>query len=272
MITNFKLFEKIGINNIVIEITDKIFVEFLKHYDEKKEFTDNVDSFDVNLSDILKNYDSIKILINYHESQSVLSYNEKIITIGIISRNNKDELKNKEEIHSDIIHEVKHLLYFNINKIFRKKFIKNFRSIFKIDLIDSFTRKDSGNYKMNISVNNFLDHNKEFSEDYKRLLVYLYYAHKDELEARLHEYYIRLQYSKDFDKTMEEYSKNKNSDLNSYKKMVDFKLNIDKLPEFEKDKVIKYICDEIDIKKVEKYIRNQGEKFISKLNSLSDLI
>ena len=52
--------------------------------------------------------------------------------------------------------------------------------------------------------------------------------------------------------------------------MVDFKLNINNLP--EKDKVLKYICDETDIKKVKKYIRNQGEKFISKLNSLSDLI
>ncbi len=272
MIINFKLFEKLGINNGVIEITDKIFAEFLKHYDEEKEFTDSVDSFDINLSDVLKDYNSIKILINYHESQSVLSYTENYITIGIISRTNKNELKNKEEIHSDIIHEVKHLLYFSINKIFRKKFIKNFKSIFKIDLIDSFTRENSGNYKMNISVNNFLEHNKEFSENYKRLLVYLYYAHKDELEARLHEYYIRLQYSKNFKKTMEDYSKNKNSDLNSYTKMANFKVNIDEMPDFEKKKVLNYICDDVDIKKVEKYIQNQGKKFISKLNSLSDLI
>ena len=271
MVTNFKLFEKLGINISVIKITQKIFVEFLNHYNKEKEFTDNIDSFDVNLSDVLEiKNNSIKILINYNESQSVLNYTENYITIGVISRTNKNELKNKEEIHSDIIHEVKHLIYFNDNKIFKKQFIKNFKNIFKIDLIDSFTRENSGNYKMNISVNNFLDHNTEFSKKYKELLVYLYYAHNDELDARLHEYYIRLQYSKNFKKTIDEYSKNKNSDLNSYQKMINFKLNINDMPEFEKNKILNYICDKKDIRKTEKYIQDQGKKFIDKLNKLSN--
>ena len=69
MITEFKLFERLGIEDIVVKISDKIFNEFRKRFDKNKIFQDTTDSFIVDISDNIKN-EKMNIVIWYDKAQS----------------------------------------------------------------------------------------------------------------------------------------------------------------------------------------------------------
>lgn len=54
MITNFKIYEKMGIDKNVVELSNIIYDKFKKYYDDSKIKTDNYDYFFVDIPQIIK--------------------------------------------------------------------------------------------------------------------------------------------------------------------------------------------------------------------------
>lgn len=274
MITKFKIFERLGIDDIVVRISDKVYEEFLKHYDTKKNFTDIEDRFNVNVLSENFSIDCkiISVIICYNKTQSRSGYLS--IEIGILNRQDEKKVKSLDEIKEEILHEIEHNVfnlrkYGKIEKDIKIKDTKHrflsasgVRALIEKDIIGSFNDPKGNTYKMKVSIINFLKYDK-LTEQYKKLISYLYLSDQDEYAAKLHELYNKAKISKDFSEVVND------KKLNIYKDMINFKMNFNDFSEEEKKKIIKYLFKPQDIKKVERYINNKSQKFIRKIYKLS---
>ena len=118
---------------------------------------------------------------------------------------------------------------------------------------------------MKVTIPNFLKYDG-FTEQYKKLLVYLYYANQDELSARTHEFYDKVKGTNKFKKVLE-IEKTKQP-LIGYTDMTKFKIDMNIFSKYEKKETSRLFNPQ-DVKKVEKYIQTQGQKFINKIHKLS---
>lgn len=291
MLTRFKLFEKLGIDNLVVEISDKIWSEFQiskKKYDaryaEKNkqpgDFSFNVDVSKYKL--VSKHYNKknpelkyIKIDVYENNAESsctnIAFENNKdyfcLINIGLVSREDNNLKKSVSRIKDDIIHETQHIVDTSRKlklENSKHRFLNNKKvsSLFYRDVFGAFSDEEGNISKLKKSTDNFLLYNK-FTDQYKNLLIYLYFANDDELSSRLHEIYSE---SKD-SKNLEDFLKRNSRAIGMYKKLMNFKLNLNLLSLIEKEKV-KEMFNPKDTKKVEKYINQQGEKFVRKTYKL----
>ena len=270
MITEFKIFEKLGVDDTTVRIVEKIWPEFLKHYDKSKVFSDKSDKFSVDIREFKTGRATLDIVINYNESKSQLGFG--YVQIGAISRE-ATRIKGLSKLKEEILHEVKHLMYALIKygkiKGKKEKFFINPSGVSKLigeDIIGSFENPKGNLYKMRVSVQNFLKYN-QLTDSYKKLIVYLYLANEDELSARLQEFYNKSKISKNFLELIRKENK-KGKVLAGYKDMINFKININDFSENEKKKVFEYLFKPKDIKKVEKYINQKGEQFVRKVDKL----
>lgn len=267
MIIQFKLFERLGIEDIVVQISEKIFEEFKKHFNEKYAFENKSDSFIVDISEYLKDK-KMNVTVNYNDAQSRSGY--LAVIIGIIDRIDNEKIKTLEVIKQDILHEVKHNIDilrrfgrldnangFSDNK---HRFLDhdNFKNLMGQDIIGSFKNSKSNIYSMKISILNFLKCDI-FTEQYRKLLAYLYLCETAEFTARLHEFYNKIKNGDDF---------LKDQTYILFKDMTTFKLNYNDFSEIEKKK-LSNIFKPQDTKKVEKYINKQSQIFIRKVHKLT---
>lgn len=276
---HLKTFEKLGIDDLVVKISDLIFEEFLKHYDKSKIGKDKSDDFDVDISEFNITFTSLHIAIFYNRSISSSGFPMKI---GVIDRENNSMAKSMKQFKSDILHETQHLVYrfrthsmltkkkkpFKKNKDKfefrkdRKRFIKpeGVTKLIDSDIIGSFRDSEGATYNLKVTLNNFFKYDR-FSDTYKKTIAYLYLAEQDEVNARIHEFFDR---AKNFKEEYEKYPA-----VKWYKDMMDFQIDLNNLTENEKNRIYKYIAKPKDIKKIEKYINMQGKKFIRKIHKLS---
>ena len=270
MITTFKIFERLGIDNTILKISEKIYSGFLENYNKKKEFTDSSDTFYTDITDLKKefkfnlNLDKIGCQINYNKAESRGGFT---IQIGIISRVNNEEIKSLYEIKGEILHEVQHVINAfrkeknNKDIIKQKNFInmREFDNLMYNDLIGSFSNSNSNTYGMKISTLNFMKCNL-FTEQYKKLIIYLYISDKNEMMSKLHEFLPKIKELDNF--------KDISNNLSFFKDGEKFKINIDSFSTEEKRKLSK-IFNPKDVKRVESYINNKCKKFIIKVHKLS---
>ena len=273
MITKFKLFERMGIDDLVIQIAEKVFKEFYKHFKEKKAFTNKEDNYCVDISEFKledEHFKQVCIRIDYNSSQSKSGFP---ISVGVIDSNEPDKIKTPQLIKGVIIHEMKHLLfaarkhgsYPGIkNKIYNDK-NRFIRGNFMKDIFLPFEDVDSNVHGMKVTIPNFLKYDG-FTEQYKKLLVYLYYANQDELSARTHEFYDKVKGTNKFKEVLE-IEKTKQT-LIGYTEMINFKIDMNNFSNNEKKRCLR-LFDPKNVKKVEKYIQTQGQKFINKIHKLS---
>jgi hypothetical protein len=264
MLTRFKLFEKLGIDDTVVQITEKIWVNFLKKYDKNKTFTSEDDSFYTDVSEYDIGYKKFEIMIKYDSSESQCGFPMKI---GAVSRKDNTIPKSLNELKEDIIHEVQHLIY-TLRKNGKLKNIKSFSSpkkgFLKIssnscanEIVRSFSDKEGNIYGQKISLINFLKYDK-FSDKFKKLLSYIYLSDENELSSKLHEFFIKVKNSEEI----------KNEYFNIFKDMKTFDMKVD---DFTKNELFKIstMFNLKDMKKVKKYINMKGDKLIRKINKLS---
>ena len=269
MIIEFSLFEKLGINDLVIKISERAYKQFLKHYDKNKFGEDVYDEFKIDVSDAFETKE-LGFRINYNIAYS---RGGDPIFIGVVNRDNNNKAKNLDELKSDIFHEVEHMVYV-YQKYGKLVDLKGFtddkhrffdsdgpRIIFSKDLIGSFEDSGSNVYGMKASVQNFMKCDS-FSDTYKKLIVYLYLGEQDEMSARIHEFFsnIKTDFKKQYNET---------TVVKYYKDMVNFKIDLKDLTKQEKRKIFIYVTPEKNIKKLEKYVNMQGQKFIKKIHKLS---
>jgi hypothetical protein len=283
MITTFKVFEKMGINQLALDIADKIWKELENAIKEnKKQIIVNISEFNLNLfnfNSVLVKVDNIVISLKYDTGSSnaiILARKDpnnneyySLISLGILNNYGKYEM---------LLHEIKHLVYQNYkNKIINKnpkyKYATDDRSDKKRFFDDFFTIntfinnyqnfKSKFNSNQIITPTDYILHG-EGSELYKKFLLFCYLANDDELTARLHEFYIKVKKSKNLLHTIKEYENL--YPLKYYKEMTNFNFDINKLL---KNELCHLTKDKKKIKKIESYIRKQGQKFINKLHKFS---
>jgi hypothetical protein len=288
MITTFKIFEKLGVNKLTLEIVEKMWKQIEDAIDKKETQTIvDISEFNINIlkpnevyingSWQLKNTELVFI------SNIIVSiyYNRAIASVNIIPKKQKNKrnkyyvdimlgIENKEYDTKELLtHEIKHLVDRTIkSKILYSRsrnefFSDDTKRIFKGDIVDLFIHEVRFGSIASITD---LTSTTDGSESYKKFLVYCYLANEDELSARLHEFYLKVKKSKNLLNTIKE-EENKYP-LKYYKDMCNFNFNFDELSKTEKNNIGKYF-DNKNIKKVEAYIRKQGQIFIKKLHKFS---
>ena len=276
MITTFKIFERLGIDNTILKMSEKIYSGFLENYNKEKEFTNSSDTFYTDITDLKKEFnfkfnpDKIGCQINYNNAESRGGFT---IEIGVINRLSNDEIKKPYEIKSEILHEVQHLVNaFRYSKtktsktktIEKKSFINKyeFMNIFDHDLMGSFSNTDSNTYGMKRSVINFMKCDL-FTEQYKKIIAYFYLADKNEMMSKLHEFLPEIKNIKNVKDIDNSYK------ISFYKDMSNFKIDINSCTIEEKYKLSK-IFNPKDAKRVESYFNNKSKTLIRKIHKLAD--
>lgn len=269
-----KTFEKMGVEDLSVQITEKVWIEFLKHYDESKVGSDSYDEFDVDITefDVYDKKMELKFVIKYNQTESNAGFT---ITIGCLDRNNTNIAKKMIDIKKDILHEIKHMTYLfrkfgrmkGTKKIFsyekdQHRFLDpdGVRVAISEDIVGAFQNSDGNLYNLKISIPTFLEKYNKLSKKYKELVVYLYFANQDEMSARLQEFYLKVKEYNDYKKAWEEEKER----FIYYKNMINFKMNVDDFPVNEIEKLEKLFKLK-NIKKVEKYINEQGQKMITQI-------
>lgn len=270
MIKNFKLFEKLGIDKLVYDITEKIWANFLKVYNKNKVFKSKEDTFNTDVSEFNIGYQVFGVTIQYNNAESIAGFP---MSIGAISRIDNTKIKTLSELKEEIIHEVQHNIYAlrkygkikDIPKFeTKKKEFLNSKGVTKLissDIIGVFLDQKSNVYNQKKSLFNFMKYDK-FSDKYKKLLIYLYLSEDNELSSKLHEFIIRIKNLEDNSEIF------KNEKIVFLKEMIDFKMKPTDFTESELKKIDNILFKIRDMKKVEKYINMKGEKFIKKAHKL----
>lgn len=264
-----KAYERMGVEKIVVEIVEKLFQEFLKHFKKEKAFTDQVDKFNVDIKEFNLYITNLAVEIYYNQSfSSILSSR---IKIGVLNRKN-DKIKTLEELKEEILHEIKHLIYRLREKQGERDNIFNSDGVGKLiqkDIFGAFSNKQGNLYNLNVTLANFLKYDK-LSDNYKKLIVYLYLSESDELEARLHQVYNKAKNTNNFEEMLKKEEESGNVGIRFYKDMINFKINIDEFSDYEKENFYKLLSNKSKaVKNISNYINKQGEKFIKKLHKMS---
>lgn len=254
-----------GISQITFDIADRIW-DSVKYAIENNEDEVIVDISDFNLSIISFNtkIEKVKTLTIYinpdkkHASVIIFSLNNNISIYLGTNDNNYYIIKNR------LIHEIKHM----IDSAFKSKNLLNdTKRFFDGDyftqlLVDDIKKNNNGEL---CSIDEFML--KQYDDSvYRKFLIYCYLANDDELSAIFQVFYNKVKTSKNLLNTIKE-EENKHP-LIYYKQMVNFSFNFDELKKNEKNYILNNI-DKKNLKKVEAYIRKQGQLFIKKLHKLA---
>jgi hypothetical protein len=277
MIVKFKIFEKLGIDKMVYDITEKVWKNFLKVYDEKKVFSDNIDIFDTDISDLGYKFSTDR----YYNFDVKIVYNQAFgrsgwpLMIGAIDRENNNIPKPLYKLKSDLIHEIQHNISVlrKYGKIYDKEFFKekqkeeflNRRKASQVvpDFIFPAFRDKTGNlYGKVTSMQNYLLYNKS-TETFKKLISYIYLAEEDEMSSRVHEFFIDVKNTKNFNKSLTD-----SVFFKIAKDMANFKMEIKDFSKSELSELQSFFKLK-NMKKVQKYINMKGEKIIKKIHKLS---
>jgi hypothetical protein len=272
MITKFKIFEKLGVNQITFDIADRAWDQ-IKDQIKYNNVNVKVNISDFNLS-VIKNTSGelgkvenldiyIRSNINTSSMNALLDINNNIkIFLGT---KDVDDIKNK------LIHEIKHLIDSALkSKILSKRgtFYDNTKRFFNgADfthlLIDEIRNNNDGKI---CSISDFMLKKYNGSDTFRNFLIYCYLGNDDELSARFQEFANKVKTSKNLLNIIK--SEENIHPLKYYKQMVNFTFDFNKLTKYEKSKILGRI-DKKNIKKVETYIRQQGQKFIKKIHKLA---
>jgi len=275
MIYRFKIFEKMSVDSLTVQISEKIWKKFLENKNESS-FSVDISEFNINLRSsrtniVPINYINVNVKKNQAESDcSNFAYTYKdgfftVISIGLLDRES-DKYKTYGKIKQDIIHEIQHMVdesrKIKLNDKSRFFDPAQSRALFRTDVFGAFSNDKGNLYNAKKTIDSFLTYNG-LTEQYKKLLIYLYLATDDEMASRLHELYIQSKEPGYLD-----YLKQKKRPIKYYKDMIQMKLDYNLFSKKEKDK-ISDLFQVSNIKKVEKYINNQGQKFINKAYKLA---
>lgn len=275
MIKNFKMFEKLGINQLAVDISKKSIKPILDEKKIKSQYCKvDISEFNITILDRdnkIMHISSIVYQLDYNNYSSSFNTNpiNYLVQIRIGLLNKTGEYKTDEEIEEHIIHEVKHLIhrmYISKKLAADKLFFDKTPRFLKLSGTGSARRivQTCKQYNINPSVDNFLLKTNNNSDLFKKTLVYFYLAEEDEIQSKLHEFYLIFKRTKNISEVIKKYE----NIISLFKDMCNYKLDFNLMKPEEKQEILRYF-NKKDTKKVENYIRNQGKKFIKKLHKLS---
>jgi hypothetical protein len=268
MITEFKLFEMLGIDDITPLIMDKVWTELEKAIRNKKtEFEMDISDLKL-ITKINRNISTFNAIINYD-----VSFSTPLPPIGVklgVYGHNMLHIKGV------VAHEIRHLIDTYKKKSDKdrmrkeekhKKHFFNQRLFYDIvlrtELYCAFeTDKNSNLLGEKMSLNTYLKYNNR-TEQFKKMVSYLYLSDDSEFTAFIHEFYAKIKGESDFNKV-----KNSDSKYEMFKDMKTFNINWEDFSTDEKEIIQRYIFKKQDTKKMQDFINKKGRTYIQKIDRL----